>query len=257
MIDIARPRKNRNVCGLPENNRFGPLGMDGNVNEFVVITIDQYETIRLIDLEGLTQEECSDQMHIARTTVQRIYSDARKIIAESLVEGKALKIEGGDYQLCNGKGRFCGRGKCNRGRYNSNNLIERNTNNEEKRDKMKVAMPVNEKSIKSNVGESFGRAEYFLIYDLESKETEFVENTAMQSPGGAGIKAAQVVVDTKAGILITPRCGQNAADLIIGAGLKIYKSTDNTVEENIQAFEKGKLNLLDEIHSGFHNHEGK
>lgn len=74
--------------------------------------VDEYETIRLIDLEGLTQEECSDQMHIARTTVQRIYSEARKKLAESLVNGKVLSIEGGDYKLCNGSGGSCRSRSC-------------------------------------------------------------------------------------------------------------------------------------------------
>lgn len=116
VISIARPTKHRTVCGIPRTNSFGPIEFDDHDNEFITITIDQYETIRLIDLEGLTQEECSNQMNIARTTVQRIYSEARKKIAESLVEGKVLKIEGGDYKLCDGMGEFCGRGNCNKQR---------------------------------------------------------------------------------------------------------------------------------------------
>lgn len=81
------------------------------------MTVEEYETIRLIDLEGLTQEECADQMNIARTTVQGIYTEARKKIAESLVGGKVLKIEGGDYRLCDGSGPYCGRGGCRRHRH--------------------------------------------------------------------------------------------------------------------------------------------
>ena len=111
---MARPRKWRKVCCLPESNRFGPLDSIASQNEFIVMSVDEYETIRLIDLEGLTQEECSEQMHIARTTVQRIYSDARKIIAQSLVEGRVLIIEGGDYMLCNSSGNSCGGNNCGR-----------------------------------------------------------------------------------------------------------------------------------------------
>lgn len=128
---MARPRKYRNVCGFPNNNRFGPLGMEEYENKFIIMPIDQYETIRLIDLEGLTQEECADQMNIARTTVQRIYSEARKNLAESLVKGKILKIQGGDYKLCNGRGRFCGRGNCQRHRFDSD-FVE--IENEERRE---------------------------------------------------------------------------------------------------------------------------
>lgn len=78
------------------------------------MTVDEYEAIRLIDLEGFTQEECAGQMNIARTTVQGIYNDARKKVAESLVNGKVLFIEGGEYRLCDGRGKACGKGFCRR-----------------------------------------------------------------------------------------------------------------------------------------------
>jgi predicted DNA-binding protein (UPF0251 family) len=81
------------------------------------MTIDEYETIRLIDLERFTQEECANRMNIARTTVQGIYNEARKKVAESLVNGKVLKIEGGDYRLCDGSGDFCGSEGCHRHRH--------------------------------------------------------------------------------------------------------------------------------------------
>lgn len=80
------------------------------------MTVDEYETIRLIDLEGFTQEESAEQMNIARTTVQRIYNDARKKLAESLVNGKMLMIEGGDYKLCDGIEESCDCGGCYRHR---------------------------------------------------------------------------------------------------------------------------------------------
>lgn len=114
---MPRPRKRRKVCSLPENNRFGPLDSTANAEHFVQMTVDEYETIRLIDLEGYTQEECAGQMHIARTTVQGIYAGARRKIARSLVKGKVLLIEGGEYRLCDGYGQTrevvgCRRHKC-------------------------------------------------------------------------------------------------------------------------------------------------
>lgn len=114
---MARPRKHRKICYLPENNRFGPLDNIEDADQIVLMSIDEYETIRLIDLDGLTQEECADKMHIARTTVQRIYSDARKKVAESLVKGKILKIEGGDIKFCNGADKNCSRSNCRRKKY--------------------------------------------------------------------------------------------------------------------------------------------
>ena len=110
---MPRPRKWRTVCCLPESTAFGPLGSAHCPEQEVVMAVDEYETIRLIDLEGLTQEECAAQMNIARTTVQRIYNDGRKKLADVLVNGRVLRIEGGDYRLCGDGPRGCGR--CGRG----------------------------------------------------------------------------------------------------------------------------------------------
>ena len=121
---------------------------------------------------------------------------------------------------------------------------------------MKIAIPVDEKTLESNVCASFGRTPYFLIYDTETKESVFIDNSAAASTGGAGIKAAQTIVDNKANALLTPRCGQNAADVIKSADIKIFKTTTASVKDNIAAFADGKLPLLDEIHAGFHGHGG-
>ena len=119
---------------------------------------------------------------------------------------------------------------------------------------MKIAIPVDEKTLESSVCASFGRTPYFLIYDTETKESVFIDNSAAASTGGAGIKAAQTIVDNKAGALLTPRCGQNAADVIKSADIKIFKTTSASVKDNIAAYIDGKLPMLDEIHAGFHGH---
>jgi len=117
---MPRPIKWRSVCDLPERNKFGPLGSPVDPDDVVNMTVDEYETIRLIDQQGFSQEECSVQMKVARTTVQGIYAEARKKLAESLVEGKVLFIEGGEYRLCDGLGNGCGRG-CRRRERNRGN----------------------------------------------------------------------------------------------------------------------------------------
>lgn len=110
---MPRPKKWRKVCCLPEINRFGPMGgaADGS---YIVMTVDEYETVRLIDLEGMKQEECAENMNVARTTVQAIYETARRKIADSLVNGRILIIEGGEYTLCDGQGGRCGGMGCRR-----------------------------------------------------------------------------------------------------------------------------------------------
>jgi predicted Fe-Mo cluster-binding NifX family protein len=119
---------------------------------------------------------------------------------------------------------------------------------------MKIAIPVDEKTLESNVCASFGRTPYFLIYDIETKESVFIDNSAAASTGGAGIKAAQTIVDNKVNALLTPRCGQNAADVIKSADIKIFKTASASVKDNIAAYIDGKLPLLDKIHAGFHGH---
>ena len=119
---MSRPRKCRKVCFLPESNLFGSLTRNGinQDNEVIIMTVEEYETIRLIDLEGMMQEECAERMKVARTTVQRIYNDARKKLAKSLVNGNMLKIEGGDYELCDGSIQIYGCGMCHRSRFQQN-----------------------------------------------------------------------------------------------------------------------------------------
>jgi predicted DNA-binding protein (UPF0251 family) len=96
---MPRPRKWKKVCCLPESEIFGPLTKTSIQNEVTIMKIEEYETVRLIDLEQLTQEECAEKMQVSRATVQKLYQDARAKIAESLVNGNLLRIEGGDYQL--------------------------------------------------------------------------------------------------------------------------------------------------------------
>ena len=121
---------------------------------------------------------------------------------------------------------------------------------------MKIAIPVDEKTMETSVCASFGRAPYFMIYDTETKKSDFLDNSAAASTGGAGIKAAQAIVDSKANALLTPRCGENAADVLKAADIKIYKTSGASAKADIDAFIAGKLPLLDEIHAGFHGHGG-
>lgn len=116
---MPRPKKCRRVCSMPKQCRFGPqdgLPADGTV----MMTVDEYETIRLIDHLGYNQEQCSVQMGVARTTVQAVYNSARGKLAEALVEGKQLIIQGGNFAVCpNGSG-CCKKGGCKN--ENSSNL---------------------------------------------------------------------------------------------------------------------------------------
>jgi len=107
---MPRPRKCRRVCCMPANQSFGPIDKTLNDQKIIFMTVDEFETIRLIDLEGLSQEECAKQMDVARTTAQAMYNSARVKLAECLVNGHRLQISGGDFVLCDGESR--GHGCC-------------------------------------------------------------------------------------------------------------------------------------------------
>lgn len=104
---MPRPRKSRRVCGHPGCTSFGPHKSEGAP---ITMAIDEYEAVRLIDFEGLTQEQCAEQMEVARTTIQSIYAGARKKLAACIVEGRALVIEGGDVRFCEHRGASCKHG---------------------------------------------------------------------------------------------------------------------------------------------------
>ena len=112
---MPRPCKRRRVCALPERPNFGPVGA-GPVRQSVPMTVDEFETIRLIDLEGLTQEACAGQMEVSRATVQAIYGSARHKLAQAQDQGRELVNGGGDFVLCTGEGQGCGCGHCHKKR---------------------------------------------------------------------------------------------------------------------------------------------
>lgn len=236
---MPRPRKCRKVCCLPDNPGFIPI-KPRTPQGTVILNVDEYETIRLIDREGYSQEQCGNYMGVARTTVQQIYTSARRKIADALVSGLSLRIDGGDYQLCDGDDSACPCGGCWR-RHLKNSGYKEITS-------MKIAIPLDEN--KKDVCVSFGRAPFFLFHDQTGDE--ILENPAANAQGGAGLKAAQFLVDHDVTILITVRCGQNAADVFQAVGMKIFKSQATDAQENITAYEENELAELTHFHAGFH-----
>ncbi len=117
---------------------------------------------------------------------------------------------------------------------------------------MKLAIPVADKILEAEVHPSFGRAPYFLIYDVDTETGTFIENTAATSMGGAGIKAAQIIVDNNVDALITVQMGENAAAVLKPADVKIYQALEGSLKDNINGFVDNKLSLLNNIHAGYH-----
>lgn len=98
---MPRPRKSRKICNPPIMKGFKPFGLPLCKIEAVKLTFEEYESIKLINYEMLSQDQASEQMNVSRPTFTRIYNKALKTITKAFVEGKAIEIEGGDYELEN------------------------------------------------------------------------------------------------------------------------------------------------------------
>ena len=153
---MARPAKKRRVCEKPLCNRFMPQ-LEHQFIEIVTLGIDEYECIRLIDYEGMTQEECAEQMNLVRTSITGIYANARKKVADSLVNGKELRIEGGNYEFCHGNLTCC------RQRMQSGNQCLGKMSEEWRKMKMVIAVTYED----GQVFQHFGHSEYFKIYEVD------------------------------------------------------------------------------------------
>jgi len=105
---MPRPRRRRKVRFGPDITRFRPEGVKESYLEESILTIDEFEAVRLKDLEGLDQEESAKKMNISQPTFHRLIKSARKKIADAIVKGKAIKIEGGVFRMV-GPGRGRGR----------------------------------------------------------------------------------------------------------------------------------------------------
>jgi len=96
---MARPVKLRCVAQLPNIVFFRPVGIPVKALQGVRLSLEEFEAIRLRDSEGLEQKECAQRMRISRPTFHRILESARKKLADALINGKAIQIEGGNFEL--------------------------------------------------------------------------------------------------------------------------------------------------------------
>ena len=179
---MPRPTKCRKVCHFPQVLEFLP-SQAGEQKAPVILTVDEYEAIRLIDKEGLSQEQCCEFMQIARTTVQRIYESARKKLAAVLVDGLALRIEGGDFWLCDGRATHCGQDGCFKHQYHQ----------KYKKSKGEFAMRVAVTYEDGQIFQHFGHTEQFKVYDITDgviTSSEVVDTNGSGHGALAGVLSA-------------------------------------------------------------------
>ena len=96
---MPRPPKYRRVAFIPEVTYFKPAGIPLRALEETCLSVEEAEAIRLKDIEKLGQEQCAEKMSISRPTFQRVLGTARQKIADALLSGKAIRIEGGNFEM--------------------------------------------------------------------------------------------------------------------------------------------------------------
>jgi predicted Fe-Mo cluster-binding NifX family protein len=210
------------------------------------MTVDEYETIRLIDKEGFSQEECGEYMHIARTTVQQIYTNARKKIAETLVEGLSLRIEGGDYRLCNGEVNSCSHSSC----------FKQKIFSQYQKRKDGITMRIAVTYENGNIFQHFGHTQMFKVYDVQ--EGKIVSSQVVDTNGSGHGALAGVLQALQADVLICGGIGGGAQMALAAAGVKLYGGVSGNADAAVEAFLAGNLAFNPNVkcnHHGEHHHE--
>lgn len=117
---------------------------------------------------------------------------------------------------------------------------------------MRIGISAKGRTLDSLLDERFGRCEYFLIYDTENEQLNVLENKGQTASGGAGIKAAQQLIDEKVDLIITGHLGPNAYELIDKAGIKAYKCNRMLISSAIQKLKNNELSEINEAGPAHH-----
>ena len=221
------PRKPRCrwIGGYPDHWEFSPEEVSDS--EPVIMSLDEFETIRLLDREGMTQEQCAERMGVARTTVTAIYESARRKIAEALVDGKRLLIRGGSYRLNN---------------QSTEQFMRKGT------DSMRIAVTYDN----GEIFQHFGHTEQFKLYDVEDGsivDTQIVPTNGSGHGALAGfLKAAEVDA------LICGGIGMGAQSALAEAGIRLYGGVQGSADAAAQALAAGTLSYDPDAKCDHHGH---
>jgi len=230
-VNMPRTPKCRKICGFPDYYSFIPEEADVNSIDTITLSLDEYEAIRLLDHEGLNQEECALRMGVARTTVTAIYESARKKLVSAVVDGKRLCIAGGRIEI-------------DRDRTNLQVDIQRKGDNT-----MRVAVAYEN----GNIFGHFGRTEQFKVYDIEGGK---VVNSQILGTNGEGCGALAGILNiANVDALICGGIGGGAQMALEEAGIKLYAGASGSADAAVDALLKGTLDASGEANCDHHDHE--
>lgn len=227
---MPRTTKCRKIRCFPDYYSFVPEEADAEKIETVMLSLDEYETIRLLDHEGLNQEECAAMMGVARTTVTAMYECARKKLVGAVVEGKRLRIAGGNIEIDR----------------------ERNGLDVKLKIKGEKTMRVAVTYDNGNVFGHFGKTEQFKVYDIEDGK---VVNSEILGTNGEGCGALAGILNiANVDALICGGIGGGAVFALQEAGIKLYAGASGNTDEVIAAFIAGTLDADGEANCDHHDH---
>jgi predicted DNA-binding protein (UPF0251 family)/predicted Fe-Mo cluster-binding NifX family protein len=244
---MSRGNTPRRVGFLPHNLSFKPVGVKAENLEEVVLGNDELEAIRLKDLLGMSQGEAAREMQISQPTFHRLILTARQKVADAFVNGKAVRIDGGNInveedfsQPCHWRKRWGCKAKTacedevgeTPGRVQGGRLTT-------------IAITSTDGTLDGMVDERFGRARKIILYHKENESFEVMDNTAqMNMPQGAGIETARIAAKSPAQVVISGHLGPNAFRILETARILAYSAPNMTVREALRKFEQGELTKL-------------
>ena len=228
--------RKRRICREPDYVIFQS---ENGLDDVTTLTVDEYEAIRQIDMEGLSQEECAKKMCVARTTAQLIYNSARKKIAESIVLGKSIRIEGGNYILCDGSP-CCE--NCCKSTQPVNYMQKKGEN------VMRIAVTYEN----GEVFQHFGRTENFKIYEVENNK--IVSSQVMGSNGIGHGALAGLLSGNQIDVLICGGIGGGAQVALANAGITLCSGASGDTDKAVEAYLRGELTSAGATCS-HHSHE--
>lgn len=242
---MARPQRCRRICGMPQVSSFCPAQQQGQ--QPILLSLDEYEVIRLVDLEGKSHQQCALQMDISRSTVQEIYESARKKIAACLVHGRELVISGGNYRICGGQ--EAGRcGQCCRMEPTGSRSVPK-TNTKQGDQNMKIAVTYEN----GQIFQHFGHTSQFKLYDVADGK---VVNSQVVDTNGSGHGAlAGFLMQHGVTTLICGGIGGGAQAALANVGITLYGGVSGSADEAVAALLSGNLGYDPDVHCNHHNHE--
>jgi predicted DNA-binding protein (UPF0251 family)/predicted Fe-Mo cluster-binding NifX family protein len=239
---MPRPRKCRMVDAKPGVWLFKPQGIPARLIDEIYLPIEGYEALRLADLEGLRQDEAAAKMKVSRQTFGRILSDARRAVADALIHGLALRIEGGDYRMRNDKLEQTAGGEAGAiMAHPAAHTPQRKSN------MRKIAVSSEGPTLDSPVDPRFGRAAGFVIIDPETMAFEYVDNGASQAMNqGAGIQTAELMTQHDVGVVLTGYVGPKAFHSLSAVGIKIGQNLESlSVRAAVEKYKSGQVSIAE------------